>query len=450
MDIWCELGIEPTGDKRTIRRAYATRLKAAHPEDDPDGFQRLRAAYEEALALVEHEDGGIPVLVTRARAEADADSLGTPPNEAANKTEDWTAFDALLASVTIPLKKGQAGPAEAALEAALRAPLLVNIELRRLFETRLLARLAEYWPLPDSFAAAAVEAFRWDEDLRHLPPEYQFLARELIAVPEGRQRVAELRGLARRWLPRYVFDKKPLAAALLTGPFRPWLFMLAALNLDIHRAVAGLLSELRAFYPEVLASELEPRTVAHWLRVIDAPPGRAAAALHWVYAHRFAALTVLGTPLGIALGLAGMDRMNSIWVIGITLAGLMLLLDLGPALLGEWLQVLALPPRTKRILWAGLAIGAVSIGFRLENAYGDAALGVSFICIMALTDERDLLAYIRGVIIVWLGLGLLMRLGVLPELPLKALFLAAQVFVFAGLKTRRLLETGKGDTPETR
>ena len=83
-----------------------------------------------------------------------------------------------------------------------------------------------------------------------------------------------------------------------------------------------------------------------------------------------------------------------------------------------------------------------------ETAYGDAALAVSFLCIMALTDERDLMAYIRGVLVLWLGLGLLMRFGAMPDLPLKVLFLAAQVAVFAGLKLRRLLGAGRGDAPE--
>jgi hypothetical protein len=50
MSIWNELGIEPTTDGREIKRAYAARLKEVHPEDDAAGFQRLRRAYEDALA----------------------------------------------------------------------------------------------------------------------------------------------------------------------------------------------------------------------------------------------------------------------------------------------------------------------------------------------------------------------------------------------------------------
>ncbi|WP_241593295.1 J domain-containing protein [Rosenbergiella epipactidis] len=46
--IWHVLGIEPTKDEREIRRAYAKELKRRRPDNDPQGYQELREAYEQA------------------------------------------------------------------------------------------------------------------------------------------------------------------------------------------------------------------------------------------------------------------------------------------------------------------------------------------------------------------------------------------------------------------
>ncbi len=46
---WDVLGIEPTDDKKTIKRAYATLLRQHRPDEDPEGFERINAAYQAAL-----------------------------------------------------------------------------------------------------------------------------------------------------------------------------------------------------------------------------------------------------------------------------------------------------------------------------------------------------------------------------------------------------------------
>jgi hypothetical protein len=51
MNCWQTLGLTATHDQRLIKRAYLARLKESRPEDDPEAFQRVRAAYESALAI---------------------------------------------------------------------------------------------------------------------------------------------------------------------------------------------------------------------------------------------------------------------------------------------------------------------------------------------------------------------------------------------------------------
>ena len=46
---WEVLGLSPRDDLRSIKRRYAQLLKQHRPDEDPQGFQQLREAYEAAL-----------------------------------------------------------------------------------------------------------------------------------------------------------------------------------------------------------------------------------------------------------------------------------------------------------------------------------------------------------------------------------------------------------------
>ena len=63
MTCWNVLGLTPDADSRTIKRQYAALLKQTRPDDDPQGFQRLREAYEAALAWNPDEQVADDVLV---------------------------------------------------------------------------------------------------------------------------------------------------------------------------------------------------------------------------------------------------------------------------------------------------------------------------------------------------------------------------------------------------
>ncbi len=49
MNCWTVLGISATSNEQEIKKAYRSKLREHHPEEDPEGFQRVRLAYEEAL-----------------------------------------------------------------------------------------------------------------------------------------------------------------------------------------------------------------------------------------------------------------------------------------------------------------------------------------------------------------------------------------------------------------
>ena len=49
MNCWEILGIAETSEEGKIQEAYRQKLPGFHPEEDPEGFRRLRGAFEEAL-----------------------------------------------------------------------------------------------------------------------------------------------------------------------------------------------------------------------------------------------------------------------------------------------------------------------------------------------------------------------------------------------------------------
>ena len=51
MSCWDILAIMPTDNTADIKTAFSSKSKECHPEDDPEGFQKLREAYKQALQL---------------------------------------------------------------------------------------------------------------------------------------------------------------------------------------------------------------------------------------------------------------------------------------------------------------------------------------------------------------------------------------------------------------
>uniref|UniRef100_UPI0040579E0E tetratricopeptide repeat protein n=1 Tax=Acetatifactor sp. TaxID=1872090 RepID=UPI0040579E0E len=58
IEIFQVLGIEPTKEEQAIKNAYREKLSVTNPEDNPEGFKRLRTAFEEACRLAKEPEYG--------------------------------------------------------------------------------------------------------------------------------------------------------------------------------------------------------------------------------------------------------------------------------------------------------------------------------------------------------------------------------------------------------
>ena len=88
---WQVLGLAgPTSDKKAIKRAYAQQVKLYHPEDHPEEFQALQAAYQEALKqaneIASQESRGAGADFAGGRPAASDPRPASQPSDAGNQS----------------------------------------------------------------------------------------------------------------------------------------------------------------------------------------------------------------------------------------------------------------------------------------------------------------------------------------------------------------------------
>ena len=88
---WQVLGLAgPTSDKKAIKRAYAQQVKLYHPEDHPEEFQALQAAYQEALKrateLAAQESRGVRADFAGGQSAASDPKAASQPSDVGNQS----------------------------------------------------------------------------------------------------------------------------------------------------------------------------------------------------------------------------------------------------------------------------------------------------------------------------------------------------------------------------
>ncbi|NVB36342.1 J domain-containing protein [Pseudenhygromyxa sp. WMMC2535] len=101
------LDVDAHTDARTLKRAYLRKIKKAKPERDPEGFQRLRAAYELLESWREdsewdaRDEWDEPSALSRS-GETNADFLAALPSSAAPSANEAPILDPPLPQAEAP------------------------------------------------------------------------------------------------------------------------------------------------------------------------------------------------------------------------------------------------------------------------------------------------------------------------------------------------------------
>ena len=251
-DILALLGLDETADLRTIRRAYARQLKGIDQAADPAGFQRLREAYEAALAwaddaarLVHAVEGeGQPPANTAVTASA----ASTLPDEARLADVVWDRFEAGRQALAQAQRLADPDAWHELLLERLRDDELVNIEARLQFEWRIVHLLGKGWrPGHEALFPAAVAAFDWAND-RRLLARFDYLGDLLNAAIDERA----------------LFDSQAIAVRSVQE--RIAMLLRRAHQADPREIVQSMaeLCKMEAYFPALLTVVTNADNVAYW------------------------------------------------------------------------------------------------------------------------------------------------------------------------------------------
>ncbi len=219
-----DLGVELDADERTLRRAYARRLKAMDIEADPAGFQALRETFEAALRW--HEQGSKRATPSPASgahtpsafpAAAPMDADPAQRRSGSVVAEHFGQFARHIASFY-----DEAGAGES-LASVLAHPALASLADGEEFERLVAERLTGGWqPGHHELFVVAADRFQWRTGRRRLAA----LGSAGLLLDAALEELAVLDGLAprkRESLLKVVrrlreTDKPSLGEALVSGP----------------------------------------------------------------------------------------------------------------------------------------------------------------------------------------------------------------------------------------
>ncbi|WP_216675395.1 J domain-containing protein [Brevibacillus sp. HB1.3] len=192
MGVWEVLEIEPTEDIPSIKKAYSQKLKVHHPEDDPEGYQRLREAYDYAMKVA--KKGAIKETGPSFSDESNIHIWPNPPNtveltvETIDRPEEIDPVDEFMEQVEEVYSDFSSRISHEQWSKLLNNDIVWNVRLNEIVEVTLLDFLHEHRFLPKRVWESIEYCFRWrelatedpDDRMEHFTEEfYHFYCRQL-------------------------------------------------------------------------------------------------------------------------------------------------------------------------------------------------------------------------------------------------------------------------------
>lgn len=288
------LGIDGAADLIAIRKAYAARLKQTHPEDDPDGFQRLREAYEFALAVEQQrreprtgcearpapassqeparrDASPVPRTAQELSRPLVAVSETSPPGSPAPPPEAVPDADPFERHWVVANRLGDLMRRRAAQEDilstfadVLASPAMMNVEVYERTSLGLAQAVLHFTPVGDALTTPLIQHFSWRDEANRLD------ARPLVLALLRHEMDLSLRETLRE-------GRHSLSRAYLALAAPPPLRRSEETRL-LEPEVRYFLALARAEAP-FLAADFDEHSVAWWTRGREEPAADPAVIL---------------------------------------------------------------------------------------------------------------------------------------------------------------------------